>query len=101
METCFDSLWIQECINDIYDAGFRNDKLPLILLENMNAKVAIKTATGKTRRTDIRNVIMQGTVFGSILCTATIDKLGKLVYEDENLYINVWVAEITYFIIKF
>ena len=60
VETCFDSLWLQECINDIYDAGFQNGKLPLILLENRNAKVAIKTATGKTKRTDIRNVIMQG-----------------------------------------
>ena len=28
---------------------------------------------------------MQGTVFRSILCTATIDKLGKLVYEIEDL----------------
>ena len=28
---------------------------------------------------------MQGTVWGSILCTTSIDKLGRLVYEDEKL----------------
>ena len=43
VETCFDSLWLQEFMNDIYDAGFQNGKLPLILLENRNAKVVIKT----------------------------------------------------------
>ena len=28
---------------------------------------------------------MQGTVFGSLLCTTTMDQLGKLCYQDENL----------------
>jgi hypothetical protein len=31
---CFDALWVEECINDLYDAGFNNDKLPLLFLEN-------------------------------------------------------------------
>ena len=43
IEKCFDALWLQECINDLYDAGFKSDKLPLIYLENAMAKVAIKT----------------------------------------------------------
>jgi hypothetical protein len=34
IEKCFDSLWVQECINDIYDAGLNNDKLPLLSLRN-------------------------------------------------------------------
>ena len=38
-EKCFDGLWLQECINDIYEAGLQNDKLPLLFLENLNAKV--------------------------------------------------------------
>ena len=25
-EKCFDSLWAQDCINDMYDAGCRDDK---------------------------------------------------------------------------
>ena len=83
--TCFDSLWLQECINDVFDAGFQNDKLPLLALENKTAKVAVKTAQGKTKRININNIIMQGSVFGSILCTTSIDKLGKLVYKNEKL----------------
>ena len=39
IEKCFDTLWLQDCINDLYEAGFQNDKLPLLLLENANADI--------------------------------------------------------------
>ena len=58
-EKCFDALWLQECINDLFDAGLQNDKLPLLYLENCNAKVAIKSAKGISKRIDIKNIIMQ------------------------------------------
>ena len=43
IEKCFDALCLEECINDLYEAGLNNDKLPLLFLENQNAKVAAKT----------------------------------------------------------
>ena len=87
VEKCFDKLWAKECLNDIYECGFQNDKLPLLYHENTNAKVAIKTSSGITRRIDISEIIMQGTVWGSLLCTGTMDKLGKMCYEKpEFLY---------------
>ena len=42
VEKCFDALWLHEVINCLYEAGLRNDKLPLLFLENNNAKVAVK-----------------------------------------------------------
>ena len=44
VEKCFDALWLQECINDIYMAGLRNDKLNLLYLSNLNANVAVKSS---------------------------------------------------------
>ena len=85
IEKCFDALWVQECINDIYDAGLTNDKLPLLFLENANGQCAIKVNDGKTKRMNIKNVIMQGTVWGSLFCTVTMDKLAKLIYQDKEL----------------
>ena len=86
-EKCFDNLWAKECINDLYDNGFNNDKLPLLLQENINAQVAIKTKSGTTKRVSISDAIMQGTVWGSLCCTSTMDKLGKLAYSmPEVLY---------------
>ena len=85
VEKCFDALWVQECINDLYDSGFDNDKLPLLFLENQNANIAVKTPNGTSKRVSISNIIMQGTVWGSLCCTASMDKLGKLVYNNADL----------------
>ena len=38
-----------------------------------------------TQRTTISNIIIQGTVWGSLFCTATIDKLSQNAYTDETL----------------
>jgi hypothetical protein len=37
VEKCFDSLWLEECINDIYDLGLKNNKLNILYLMNQNA----------------------------------------------------------------
>ena len=85
IEKCFDALWLQECINDVFDAGLNNDKLPLLFLENSNAKVAVKSTNGISKRIDIKNIIMQGSVWGSLFCTATMDKLAQHVYDNDDL----------------
>jgi hypothetical protein len=85
VEKCFDALWVEECINDLYDAGLRNNNLNVLYLMNQNAQVAIKTPSGMTKRQNISNVVMQGTVWGSLFCTTTMDKLGKLKYKNEEM----------------
>ena len=85
VEKCFDKLWAQECFNDVYENGFANDKLSLLYEENINAKVAVKVPSGITKRVNISNNIMQGTVWGSLFYTCTIDKLGKNAYEHPDL----------------
>ena len=85
VEKCFDALWAQECINTLYECGLNNDKLGILYEETKHANIAIKTAMGITERVDIENLIMQGTVFGSIICTSVIDKLAKIFYQDKNL----------------
>ena len=41
-----------------------------------------------TKRISIPNIIMQGTVWGSLFCTATIDKLSQQAYTDKTLVYN-------------
>ena len=62
IEKCFDKLWVEECINDLFESGFKNDKLPLLFMENQNAMIAVKTSSGISNRVSIHNTIMQGTV---------------------------------------
>ena len=60
-----------------------------------NANVAIKTSQGITSRVNIPNIVMQGGVFGSIMCTTSMDKLAKHVYSNkELLYMYKGVAAV-------
>jgi hypothetical protein len=85
VQKCFDTMWASEALNDAYELGFTNDKLLLVHLTNKHASIAIKSATGISQRTDIKDVIMQGTVWAGMLCTSTMDKLGKIVYENDHI----------------
>jgi hypothetical protein len=85
VKKCFDSLWLAECINDLYDAGFKSDKLPLLYISNRNANIAIKTSNGTTERFNISDRVMQGGVWGGLKCTTTMDQLCKKIYKDDKL----------------
>ena len=95
VKKCFDSLWAQECINDLWDAGCRDDKLKILALGNESAAVAIQNPGGMTSRENITNIIMQGTVNAGLFCTSTMDKLAKSVHNDKSLvYKYKGVAEV-------
>ena len=36
---CFDSLWLKECMNDVYEAGIDNDKFALLYNANLKLKL--------------------------------------------------------------
>ena len=90
---CFDSLWLEECLNDFFDGGLRNDKLSLLYNINRNVKVVVKTATGKTERGIIKDVITQGDIFGPLLCSKQIDSFGKECIEDQK-YTYMYKGEV-------
>jgi len=48
LSKCFDSLWTQETMNDLYDLGVRDDKFALISALNDKCRVSIKTPVGQT-----------------------------------------------------
>ena len=83
IEKCFDSLWLHEVINTLFEAGLQNDKLPLLFIENNNAQVAVKNNERISKRISISDIIMQGSIWGSLFCVVVMDKLGKLLYHDK------------------
>ena len=54
IEKCFDALWVEECVNDLYESGFQSDKLPLLFQENQNAMIAVKCFLRKTIKINIK-----------------------------------------------
>ena len=85
VQKCFDNLWLSECINNIFEAGLTNDKLCLLYYSNKQARIGIKNPSGISDRMVIEDTVMQGTVWAGLMCTSTMDKLGKQAYQDPNL----------------
>ena len=85
VEKCFDRMWLQETINSLYEAGLTNDKLNLLYLENKNAQIAIKVNNTLTRRFPVKDVILQGSVWGSLKCTTSMDTINKFMLKNDQL----------------
>ena len=84
---CFDSLWLEECCNDLFEAGVQDDEIALIYEINSNNQIAVKTPFGESERKTIEKLILQGEIFGPLQCSVTIDTIGKeCVEEHKNLY---------------
>ena len=88
IEKAFDGLWLQDCMNDVFDSiseKNKNDKLALLYMSNQNNEVAVNTAVGLTERITIPNIVQQGGTWGPGLCSNTIDMLGRK-SETQNLH---------------
>ena len=85
---CLDKLWAKECINNLYKNCSKDDKSSLLHFENLNTEVAIKVSSGITKRFTISDAIMQGTVWGSLMCTSNMDGLAKDSYDQPQYMYN-------------
>ena len=80
IEKAFDGLWLQDCMNDLFDTVSeenKNDKLALLFKSNQNNLVSVNTAVGLTERIDIPNIVQQGGTWGPGLCSNSIDMVGR------------------------
>ena len=76
----FDALWLQDCMNDLYDClpeCQRDRKLALIYQTNVNNLVAVNTPVGQTERVNMPQIVQQGGGWGPMECSVSIDKLGR------------------------
>ena len=83
--SCFDKLWLEETTNALFEAGLQTDMLNLLYLENRKVKVAIKVNGNLTKRVNLTNIEMQGSVWGSLKCTTSMDQLNKIILPQEDL----------------
>ena len=85
---CFDSMWYEETMNDLWDVGVQNDKFAVIAKMNKKCNISIKTPVGMTNRFDMNKIEMQGTKFSNIKCSIQIDTLGRECYTSgEGLFL--------------
>ena len=77
---CFDSMWFQETMNDLWDAGVQDDRFAVVSKMNQTCDIAVKTPVGITNRFVLEEIEMQGTKLSNIKCAVQIDTLGKECY---------------------
>ena len=85
---CFDAMWHQETMNDLWDVGVQDNKFALVSEMNSRCQIAIKTPVGITDRFVMEQIEMQGTGLWPIKCSVQIDTLGRDCYRDrEGLFL--------------
>ena len=88
LRKCFDGLWLEECCNNLFEAGITDDKLAMIFEGNRTNKVAVKTPGGLTNRVLMERIVMQGGVLGPLCCSVQTDSIGKTSLETgEHLFL--------------
>ena len=85
---CFDSMWLSESINDLFESGIKDDNLALIHAANAANLVAVQTPAGLTERVLIKEIVMQGEVTGPGQCSNQIDTFGKECLDQSKLLYN-------------
>ena len=98
LQKAFDALWLEDCLNDVIDVlpeESRNDKISLLYETNKKNMVAVKTPHGITERVDIPKIVQQGGTWGPLLCSNSIDSLGKKCRDrGEHIYLYKSIASI-------
>ena len=83
----FDSIDLEEALSDLYDAGVNDDTLSLLYKANAEVYMAVKTPAGLTDRQTIRNIVLQGDTWGSILASVQVDNIGKETMKAGHYYL--------------
>ena len=70
-------------------------RISLLYESNKVSRIAVKTPSGLTRRVNLPCIVQQGGTWGSILCSNSIDTLGKRCkLENRHIYMYKKTAEI-------
>ena len=83
----FDSVDLEQALSDLYDVGVKDNTLSLLHKANKEVHMAVKTPSGLTDRQVIKNCVLQGDTFGSILSSVQVDNIGKECIAEGHTYL--------------
>ena len=85
---CFDALWPEECLSDLYQYGIQDHTIRLLYDGSLSTQIAIRTPVGITERKEVHKTVMQGNVWAPSLCATSIDSIEKECLQEKNTYTN-------------
>ena len=73
----FDSINLKQAISDVYETGLKDDNLSLVYKANSEIFMAVNTPDGLSERQTLKNIVLQGDTWGSILASVQVDTIGQ------------------------
>ena len=64
-------------MNDLWNVKVQDEKFALISKLDENCKIVVKTPCGVTDMFELGRIVLQGSVFGPIKCSAQMDTIGR------------------------
>ena len=84
----FDSECLFECMNDVFEAGIKDDTFALLYEANRINDVAVKTPNGLSEREVFEEIVMQGDVLSPLISSLQVDTMGKECLEEgKHIYL--------------
>lgn len=77
LEKCFDHLWLEDSVLELWKSGMALEDLKIILEMNRHSKIVIDTPVGVTEEIMIDNSVKQGTIYGPIMCGKTTSQINN------------------------
>jgi hypothetical protein len=83
----FDSECLYECMNDVYEAGVKDNTFAMLYEANRINDVAVQTPNGISKREEFKEIVMQGDVLAPLISSLQVDTMGKECLEEgKHLY---------------
>ena len=86
IKQCFDSIWLEEAINDLYDSGIVCRNLNLLFEGNKVTRMCVESSVGRSERVELKKVVMQGSVTGGMICSNQLSKICNKLYKEGEVY---------------
>ena len=86
VQKCFDSLWLEDGIKELWMCGV--SVRDAITIKNLNSKamIQIDTPVGKTKEFQVENIVKQGTVYAVDICGAVMAKVNETGHGVRTMY---------------
>ena len=85
-EKCFDKLWLQDGIFELWRCGTDVRDCYMIKKLNEKANIIVRTPVGNTEPFQLEDIVRQGSVYGPPICTSSMDKVNKMGKNIETPY---------------
>ena len=93
---CFDRLWLKDCLIDLRDAGAREREVRMLYELNKEAAFQVITPAGTTEEITVKEIVKQGSVFGTKLCCSSTGKINNNEVKTTAIYPTVQVKSPTF-----